>query len=69
MKTYLYDYYYDGGRWSLEITAHNKDDADEILKKLPMANCAGELKIKVPAITSNWLANLIIKWKNFMGSN
>lgn len=65
MKTFLYDYYYDGKRWSLEITAYNKDDADAILKTLPIANYVGELQFKIPAITGSWLANLIIKWKNF----
>ena len=64
MKTYLYDYYYDGSRWSLEITAHNKEDADAILKTLPMANYVGELQLTIRAVTGGWLPNLIVWWKN-----
>ena len=64
MKTYLYDYYYDGKRWGLNITAHNKDDAEAILKTLPLANYVGELQMTIPAVTGKWLPNLIIWLKN-----
>jgi hypothetical protein len=63
MKTYLYDYFYDGKRWSLEIAAHSKEDADAILKTLPLAHYTGELQFKIPAFGGNWIANLIIWWK------
>lgn len=68
METYLYDYHYDNKRWNLEITAHSKEDADAILKTLPLANYVGELQFKIPAIVGGWFPNLVIKWKNYIRS-
>jgi len=69
MKTFLYDYYYDGARWSLSISAHSKEDADDILNSLPLANYAGELQFIIPAVGTKWLANFIVWWKNLMSKN
>jgi len=64
MNTYLYDYDYDGNRWSLEITAHNQKEADAIIQSLPLAHYAGVLQFKIPYLLGKWLADLIIWWKN-----
>ena len=59
MKIFLYDYQYDGKVYGLEIPAHNREDADLIIKSLPSARYAGELQVKIPVM--GWLTRLLFR--------
>lgn len=70
MKIYLYEYSYDGKNWGLEITAHSKEDADDIVKRLPLARYDGVLEFQVKAPHGlAWFLNLLIKWKIYWKKN
>ena len=48
-KTFLVSYGHEGDRWTVELAAHDFDDAEARLAKLPFAKIDGELIAKVPA--------------------
>jgi hypothetical protein len=51
MKTYLYNYKYRGGRYSLEIPADSKEEADARMDAIQYGRVGydGELVAKIPA--------------------
>ena len=68
MPTYMYDYNYKGNRYSIDIFAESREDADDIIKAMPLAKYEGELytRIYVPRfLPFKWIANMIINIKNW----
>lgn len=47
-KTYLFQYYHEGAKWSIEIPANSEEDARERLLKLPHAKYLGIVHMKFP---------------------
>jgi hypothetical protein len=72
MPQFLYDYNYKGGRYSVDIFADTKEDADAIIQQMPLAQYAGELycRIYVPKfLPFKWVANIAVWLKNFKGGS
>lgn len=63
MQTHLFSYRHDGKHWSLEIQAHDAEDAKQRIGKLAYATYDGVLIAKVPAtlgplaILAAWVRN------------
>jgi hypothetical protein len=54
-KTYIFEYFHEGGWWMVEIPATSLDDAQARILKLPLAKPVGELVVKIPA-GLGWIA-------------
>lgn len=48
-KVYLFEYFHDGSRWTLQIPATSMDDAQARVRKLPLAKPLGEVVAIIPA--------------------
>lgn len=48
-RTYLFEYFHEGSRWSFEIPANSLEDAQARVNKLPLAKYVGVLEMKIPA--------------------
>jgi hypothetical protein len=64
-KTYLFEYFHEGSRWSFEIHATSEEDAMARLNKLPLAKYLGVLHATIPAVPGGGLlVRLWCWWKN-----
>lgn len=65
-NTYLVDYNFNGGKWSLEIRATSEQDAmDRVRRAAAYGTVAGELMMTIPAAPGGGLlTRLICWWKN-----
>jgi hypothetical protein len=63
-KVFLFRYYHQGSWYVFEIHATSMDDAQQRIKKLPLAQPMGELMAKIPASAGAlvrclcWLRNM-----------
>lgn len=64
-KTYLFEYFHEGSKWSFEIHATSAEDAQARVNKLPLAKYLGILEMKIPAYPGGGLlVRLVCWWKN-----
>lgn len=47
-KTWLVSYPCDGARWSLEIKARSREEAERHLKQMCFGRVDGEVELKIP---------------------
>ena len=52
-KIYLFSYFYDNSKWTVEINAYNKEDAFKRLKHLLFLIYDGEVDLKVDLPSNN----------------
>ena len=64
ISKFLFSYYYAGAWWNLEIPAYNKEDAQLILNKLPLAKFDGILiqEIKFIPYSIAHLIQRLTRW-------
>lgn len=64
-KTYLFEYFHEGSKWQIEISATSLDDAQARINRLPWAKPVGELVARIPvgfgllARAHCWIRNLL----------
>lgn len=61
MRTYLFSYYWNGSKWSLELEAESQDDAFKRLYSIQSAQYDGELMASIPV--STWFGRIVEWWK------
>ncbi len=69
MNTYLFSYQYQGARYSLDIPAESRREAEERLKVMPWGRCDGTLIARVPAVSGGWLPALVCAIRNLVVSH
>jgi|JI10StandDraft_1071094.scaffolds.fasta_scaffold1825128_2 hypothetical protein len=66
---WLYEYDWNGDTFSFSICAPTREDADERLKRLPMARYVGQSDGgPVSLVGGGWLVPLIVWWRNLKQS-
>lgn len=63
-RTYLCEYPYQCGLWSIEIPATSKEEAEERLRSLASGRVLGEIEAKIP-YRLGWLVPVYMEWKRF----
>lgn len=68
-KEYVCDYYHDGTRWALNITAYDWKDAEARVKKLGNLKLRGELMMTIPASEpSGWFVKAYCWFRNLFST-
>lgn len=63
-SVFLFEYGYDGARWSFQMQARNEAEAMQRLWAMQYAQLLGTLEATIPVEVGGWLPRLICWWKN-----
>lgn len=66
MKTYGFEYYFNGSRWLIHVPAASAGEARERLQRAgDHGTCIGTLEATIPAVPGGgWLTRLLCWWRN-----
>lgn len=66
-KTYACRYFHNGKWWSLDLVAHDDDDASQRVRKLGNLQLLGQIKAQIPARMpfAEFLTRSVVAIRNF----